>query len=374
MNFHRYSSLENNYNVKQLQNIQVAKDVEWIATEKIHGVNFSATVNDDTIKWGKRTVFIDDDLKNFNNCHLIDKRYRENVFEVFKDIKKTYSHVSHIQIFGELCGGGYENYYFNCDTTLQKIQKQIQYSPNLEFIVFDIAVFHNESKVFLNLNNVILHCNTHLNTVGILHRGTLKEMLKLNPNFITTVPKRFGLPLIENNWAEGYVIRPFNEFSSKNGRLLTKIKGSKFSETCGKEIFLPDSMYTDEQKKMVSILSTFININRFDAVESKLNDTEKLNKHKIAGLILKDIHEEYEQLYPIELTSSDIAKINHDFKRKHDLTVFSMFYQTIIENIYKYEKMKKLQDHLKCRKSIQIHIMKEIVIQYDDYKSFQTLV
>ena len=51
--------------------------------------------------------------------------------------------------------------------------------------------------------------SVQLPVVPILHRGTLTELLQIDPLFITTMPATFHphLPALEGNYAEGFILK-----------------------------------------------------------------------------------------------------------------------------------------------------------------------
>ena len=154
MQFHQYSSIENHYNEKHIDHLCVnsSEGDIWIATEKVHGANFSVATNGTEVKWGKRNSFIEEDLQQFNNSNYIKDRYERGVFQVFNDIKSMYNpSTTHIQIYGEIYGGKYSYLPTRHPKSVKNVQKQVQYSPNIEFIAFDIAVFTHIVNSYIRL-------------------------------------------------------------------------------------------------------------------------------------------------------------------------------------------------------------------------------
>lgn len=75
------------------------------------------------------------------------------------------------------------------------------------------ATWHNgqkEHRKWLNHDQLVELCNAvQLPVVPILHRGTLAELLQLDPLFLTTIPALFHphLPAVEDNFAEGFILK-----------------------------------------------------------------------------------------------------------------------------------------------------------------------
>jgi Rnl2 family RNA ligase len=292
--FVKYDSIENSSNHKAIEYItnHILPNVEWCALEKIHGSNFSCTVNHDEIKWGKRSSYIDDDaLCQFNNSHYIKEKYDENVVQLFHSVKEINPSALSIRIFGEICGGGYTGAKSSHPKSVKKVQKQIQYSPDIEFIVFDIKVFLEDESYYLDMDLVIQLCETTgMLYVPISFRGTLEEMLNLEPKYITNIPNMFELPILDNNWSEGYVIKPINEIRKNGSRIILKHKNPDFTERYPSKSFKSNSIdtMTNDETLLIEKCYGYINQNRIDNVLSKLMENEKLNRKKVSGLVFQD--------------------------------------------------------------------------------------
>ena len=64
--FKEYSSLELSTRDKFINKIRQlgydSKDIEWVASEKIHGSNFSIHFNREVARYGRRTDFLSKDI------------------------------------------------------------------------------------------------------------------------------------------------------------------------------------------------------------------------------------------------------------------------------------------------------------------------
>ena len=312
--FMHYPSIKNSYNPKAMEYFCrfISGDVLWCATEKVHGSNFSATTDGNCVKWGKRSSFIGDKaLCQFNNSHFIKHKYNDSVLHLYTRIQELIPQLTTIQIFGEICGGGYEGVKTSHRTAIKKVQKDIQYSPDIEFIVFDIRITYPKEHVqkeecietdseedcsdhvsyYLNMDEVIELCiDSDLVYTPILHRGRLEDLLELNPCFITQIPSLFNLPSLPNNYSEGYVFKPVNEVRTKGSRVILKHKNPKFSESKSekKPVIKVSKPLTPEEQNLITKCHLYINNNRMNNVMSKLMDNDKSNQKKIIGLILHD--------------------------------------------------------------------------------------
>lgn len=123
MEFKKFSSLENTYRQNLIDKVQYeGKDGGvWVATEKIHGANFSFWCNGDEVKVASRSQFVDG---TFYNCQSVINRYAEGILTWCQE-----KNVKDFVVYGELYGDG--------------IQKEVKYGQK-DFAAFDIVI---EGKV-----------------------------------------------------------------------------------------------------------------------------------------------------------------------------------------------------------------------------------
>jgi Rnl2 family RNA ligase len=280
----------------------------WNATEKIHGSNFSATTNGTDIKWGKRTTFLtDEEMEQFYNCHHIKPNYSAKILALFSSIQsKTTNPIKAIRVFGELCGGGYNGLKSGYEKQVKMVQPQIQYVPTIEFVIFDICIITKEKIYYMSMTDVIQECiYVDLPCVQILHTGTISELVKLDPNFVTMIPQLFNLEPIENNMAEGYVFKPCDEGKLPLGsRAILKHKSPAFGERSNKKVIIPRAIIesTLEHNRIIEHICAFINANRLNNVRSKLLVEDLNNNKKVSGLLIKDAIDDA----MLEMTHDDI--------------------------------------------------------------------
>jgi hypothetical protein len=371
MLFRRYHSIENAHRKGLIDNISIyaPKDVEWIALEKIHGANFSATTDGITTKWGKRSSYIcGSGLQIFNNSNIIAEKYTNSMLQLFRSVQEYMLGMGHTKptyviVYGEICGGKYQGY----TSKFRHVQKQVQYTHDIEFVVYDICVItdidtlaceetnssstthsdtniadYNQSdekveiddnnqndeedtesyhanddnsppyghrSVFLDMELVIQFCNNaNVPVTPILHSGTLQTLLNLNTQFQTLIPSLFGLPGIDGNYAEGYVLklRYENKFSSKN-RMIIKLKNPNFAEAHHKEkkIIIKaegENELNETNLNILNELKYYITENRKNSVLSKLDDLQKRNTKMVLGLVVKDAFTDFQKDNPNVIT------------------------------------------------------------------------
>ena len=313
--FHSYTSIENTHNAKFMNQVynHCPPDEQWCATEKIHGSNFSAHVDGNTIKWGKRTAFLtDEELPSFYNCHHVKENYGKKIMSLFQSIQsKSEEKIEVMRVFGELCGGGYEGILSGHKYTVESmdhipkikiinsyknkvkmVQQEVQYVPTIEFIIFDICIITSKTRYYMGMKDVIHECNmADLPCVPILHIGTIVDLVKLSPNFITTIPQIFDLPAFENNMAEGYEFKPLNEKKLPLGsRSILKHKSATFGEKSNKKVIVSRSIIkaTEKHNEIIDHICQFICVNRLNNVKSKLTSDELTNNKKVSGHLIQD--------------------------------------------------------------------------------------
>lgn len=236
MEFKKYSSIENSYRepyiekVRNSLNFQGCPDMQFSVSEKVDGCNTSIITDGCDILFGKRSSTLTESDNFYGFQDFVKNNLKDKAIGIINDIRKTHGYevIRQIQIFGEFFGGDYNGY----KSTVTKIQKGIQYCPDHEFYAFDILVSTSEKNIYLGVDE----CNQLFEKHGFfynkeLFRGTLDECLAYDPVFISTIGERLGYPRLENNFAEGVVIKPLLDLRFANGeRIIIKNKNPKFAE------------------------------------------------------------------------------------------------------------------------------------------------
>lgn len=274
-----YSSIENDYNERFMTKVRQTPNIgteQWIATEKIHGSNFSIykKVGCDQLVFCKRSGPIppkEDFMGYKETMHQIN----EQLLHVFEQVEQGLRNTDHCQIFGELFGGIYPGL-----PTTKIIQKDVYYTNGHDFSVFDIKV---DGK-YLPATDVIEICkNAGLSHVPVLGMGTFEEVSKIPFEFDSLVYERYGHPKIDGNQAEGLVLKPVvTGYLISGQRVILKRKTSKFREVTktrepsrSQNLVAPEKKIDPEISTHLVELDNYINKNRFDAVRSKLGDVAK---------------------------------------------------------------------------------------------------
>lgn len=339
--FKKYSSIENTYReafVDKIIDCGCDKKCDWLVLEKVHGANFSFICHpkegcdidknskeyeDLIVEHAKRTAILRSfgffDYKSVSD--VLDSRIKK----AYICLQKSYPNMKCMNIYGELYGGGYPGY----ESDHKLIQKGIYYNHSCSFVSFDVFVTFDDEKEtdddeketrstgkwlpYDEYSKILDECNIpHLKP---LFRGSFQDALKFNKKFITTIPSSFhNLPDIEDNYAEGVVIKPsVNLHLPNNSRVILKNKIDKFSEIQKHNPTKKERMKKTlakpqpNESENVSKVRDYITTQRLNNVISKIGPFGKHDSckpiykdfGKLMGSFSADILEEYYKDYQI---------------------------------------------------------------------------
>lgn len=267
MEFHKFSSLENTYRQNLTDKVQYeGKDGGlWIATEKLHGANFSFWCDGTEVKVASRTQFVDG---TFFNCQAVINKYSQGVMETWGCFCKE---GDILVIYGELFGGN--------------IQKEVEYGEK-DFRGFDVTI--NGAPLPKTQSFAMIRW-AGISTVPVFMVDTLAECLALPNTFKSTLtPEGYEG---ENN-AEGLVIEPVEPAWFNNGnRIYFKNKTESFTEKKPKEVKVFE--LSEEESNLLNELLTYNTEQRVSNVVSKIGAITNKDFGKILGLTVQDILEEF---------------------------------------------------------------------------------
>lgn len=335
MNHVRYPKFDNN-NEKTIAWLQRKlltefPDVEnrFIASEKLHGSNFSIYTDGESIKCARRNGFLEPG-ENFHQGQNIAEQLKSKIFDLYNFLDPKSENI--IILFGEVTG--------------ERVQLGISYGENAVRL-FDICVVSESGQTFLPFDDFQLACQKfELETVPVIKEGTLAELLALNPEFDSKILNQAG------NVAEGYVIKFWKELSFENGeereRLMLKYKCSKFDEIAHAPKKPKNLDPTDDE--MVFLTGEFascLTFSRLQAVKSKLNTKQAKNRQMMAKEMMEDVVGDLSESGKSELDSSEavgkkaMGMVNEFVARNIQILNFSneeyKIYQKMLEHVENYE-------------------------------------
>lgn len=305
--FQKYPSIENPREkiISDLEKYGYTEsDNQWCATEKIHGSNFSFITDGENILCARRSSILNDE--QFYNYQDVLSKYRNDILRLFDEIKIEFPEITQIQIYGELFGG----YFPEFVSSKPRIQKGVHYTPDIDFMVFDISVTSGEETVLLSQDDIDLYfsCDTMmLKSVPVIACGTYEELAAMSPIFATKIPDMLGLPPIENNFAEGFVMKLNKRHTVGHTRPILKCKNFKFAEVNKKSTksFVDDPSYQH--------VLPYCTQERFNNTVSKFGPD--VNLHMLTNFFVNDAVDDYKK----DLTEKDLiefAKSEKKIKKK----------------------------------------------------------
>lgn len=267
MEFKKFSSLENTYRGNLIDKTQYeGKDGGlWIATEKLHGANFSFWCDGSEVKVASRSQFVDG---TFYNCQAVINKYSDSVVSLFKLLNGEHKE---LVIYGELFGGN--------------VQKEVEYGEK-DFRAFDLTL---DGVVQNKLNQRAWCEGVGILSAPLIASGTFAECLALSNTFKSTLtPDGY----LEENKSEGLVIEPVEPNWFNNGsRIYFKNKTESFSERQAK----PKQVFelSDEESDLLNQMLEYNTPQRVSNVISKIGQVTNKDFGKILGLTTQDLLEEY---------------------------------------------------------------------------------
>jgi len=294
MKFNRYSSIDNSYRLKTVALIQEQLPKgEFVVQEKIHGSNFAIYTDGETVRYAKRGGLLNG-VENFFNYQRLERYDLESkIKNIFEYMKSEFGdEIEQVSVHGEIFGGSYPHDEVEKVNGVSRVQKEVLYAPDTEFMAFDIKI----NNTFVDMDHFIGLCEkVNIPHLPILASGTLAEVLEYPNEYQTTVPNMLGLPPIPDNICEGNVIKPVKTAYFGNGsRIVLKNKNAKFSERSGqKGTPKPKDPLPQHVLDMMAKGNEYVCENRLRNVLSKVGEVQQSEFGKILGLMSKDVLEDF---------------------------------------------------------------------------------
>ena len=368
--FSEYQHMQNHYNT-YFDLTQYKSDIEtkWVATEKIHGTNYSflyCPLKSTEVIPCRRSGTLETDPAFYSHLIIFNK-YKDQIPIIYEQLKQIYPSLKQIQLYGELFGGLYEG---KTAQGAKKVQKGINYNVTNEFLAFDLKLTLEKSSVELSVepsvelsvepsvepsiepsiepsvepsiepsNETLINQRTEFyldwdKLVNILSQTNIKlaptiaednlaNLLKLNPAFESVVHTLYDLPKLKSNLAEGYVLKPVKEtYSNRGERIIFKFKNPTFLEVNKSSDKLTNSSCSTDDKKQPNEMSaisgkllTYVTLNRYDNVFAK--QLTNVTKEELIEAMVKDIIVDY-------MDDEKVTEIADDKKEKITKVLTSM--------------------------------------------------
>lgn len=295
MEFRKYNSLENVKQklVTQIENHGYANEI-YVVTEKIHGANFGIHLDNRTgeVKFSRRGDFLEEG-ENFYGFGGVLKAQLELAIIA---LGLKFPQMSTIRVYGELFGGKLEGHEALIPENVVNVQKEVQYSPNNEFMAFEL-VLNDMPQSFATVMDVLP--NTGIKVVPVIGLAQdIYSALELPNDDNSIVPSVLGYEGPEENTKEGNVIVPWKSvlYFGNGKRVAIKNKNEKFSEKdTTKKVQKPVDL-SEEATATLSLMVTYLTENRLSNVLSKEVADNLTGKDfgRIMGLLIQDAYEDFE--------------------------------------------------------------------------------
>jgi len=332
----RYASIESVGNAKMLKMmLDSSRDVEWVATEKVHGANFAFETDGETIEYASRSAKLGAGAE-FLASNTTMPPYHPLVLKAFEIAKSYYPSIQRLLIYGEYFGGWYPlPGQPHQKKGLRKVQTGIAYSPDHHFYPFDVRLDCGTYLDFDEAKELLASAGFPL-LPEPLQRGSLEDLLAIDVESLeTTVPDMLGLPpLSEHRIAEGMIIRQAKECWVGDHRPMLKLKSRAFWE-CTNQVGVGARQAqrigsslsalgvaslsgtleeSNSLSTVVDLAKNFLTENRIRAVISKDPDLmqERLQP-RLEGLFASDIMEDLKKYHEEEVQA--VGKEVKDLKK-----------------------------------------------------------
>ena len=292
--FKKYNKITNTYDSKHVKGVKMAMvdqkipDI-WSITEKIHGSNFACYSDGETCQFASRNNMLNDDQSDaFYNFRSIKQDTIKSINKLCNDVKRSDSTVNYIIVYGELFGGMYEHEDV-AKVNQSRVQKGVQYCPDLHFKLVDIYLNRNDDSEYLHIESLYLVClKLQIDFIYPIFNGTLDECLEYQNDFDSLIYKDYNLPDVGENICEGIVIKPTTSFYDRRGnRAIFKSKNAKFAEKAGEKKRPPKEIkeLSMEDQNEVNMSLSYVTMARLENIESKIG---KLEEAKQIGQFIKE--------------------------------------------------------------------------------------
>lgn len=271
----------------------VAPGTAWLATVKYHGTNFSVHVRQgEPPAFARRKGLLKHDESHYGHESVMAKHDFTPLLSMFPD-------AAQVVVFGELYGGLYAHDAVPRNPAARCVQKGVSYSPDVHFRAFDVRVDNSDSAAtsrFLDFSDVRAVCGRlGVPVVAVRFSGPRDDVVAWAKAHAAdpVTPELPGLPAIDFNQGEGFVVRPAVEHRDPvtQDRVMLKIKNPRFDEiaTC-KSRNKVDPEKAAAAQRGADVACRYVTSCRAAAVCSKEaeKDLTMKNLKTLAGLLEKD--------------------------------------------------------------------------------------
>ena len=283
---------------------------EWVATEKVHGAHFAVRCDGVGVRAAKRREVLGDDaLDGFFGVSRIWPALSVAAGRCGAALLEAAGPEAAVTLYGELAGGHYPHPDVPSPDA-QPVQTGVWYAPNLFWLLFD-ALVEDDGRRWWVADRMLRAAAdaAGLACVPMLGHGSPQRLRELPSLYPTSVPALFGLPAIEGNHAEGYVLKPAGQWEETGARPLLKVKQEAFAEderfAGARPYIAPPQGAAGVPAWLVAQATTLLTPTRAAAAVSKLGPETpvRLVAQEIADDAAAELSEEIGGLEPAQLVS-----------------------------------------------------------------------
>lgn len=309
-------------NIENYNNEGIKQRISFYAEEKIDGANFRIASDGEDVIFGSRDTMFgsNDNWFNFKKCMETHDMYNK-VLQLAKSLKQENTDIVEVVVFGELFGG----YYPGLKSESGKIQGNVAYHNNTEFLAYDICIEANENNIttYKYLNELFmksLFVEFNIPHLKALKYGGLDELLNMDIRFNSTIPSYYDLPVLPEgfkNIVEGIVIKPiFPMYYSDGKRVVIKKKNPEFEERKEKKERTNKNLeFSEQEADFISEIESRITEQRFNAMKSKHPYNIDAEDKNCVGKLINILTEEFfadviDDMKRSNMNMEDIGKKN----------------------------------------------------------------
>jgi len=280
-------------------------DIEWCVTEKVHGSNFAFHQTSGALQLATRNQYIIGDKQFCQHLRMTPDNIHKCT-SIWNTLQEYLGDIKEMIIYGEIFGGKYEHEDVDRVNEAKRIQKGVQYHPDIKFYAYDIWLKTEASEYFLDYDMAINLFEEHnMVHAKILRKGSFGFCKIYSDKFPTTIPEYFNLPEIPDNICEGIVLKPILGLMTEGGdRVILKSKNEKFLEV-SREPKRPRKMapeLSENARDAIYEIMPYINENRLRNVLSKHGEFTKKEFGVIIKAFKEDIYMDFEyELYHLSV-------------------------------------------------------------------------
>ena len=324
MKFIKYSSIENGYRKLFIDYIKEHldfNDVTWQVTEKIDGSHLSIIVDCDTMetRYAKRSCITDD---TFMSCGVVADKYLDSAKMISEEITMLNSEIciDTIQIELEIFGQG--------------IQNRVVYGAK-DVVAYDIRITGvRDDKLFpafLDPLEVVELCDRF----GMPHAPILADGLSFDDAMAFNIHFNSAIKDgVENNYAEGVVLKPSKVMYLGNGnRVVIKNKSDKFKERMKSKRVKREEIWTDRMNDVYETINQYINHNRLRSAISKIGTITNKDFGKLMKIVSLDVLDDWAKDYEWDVDKKEQKSITKKMNREISNLIRENFLN-IIDGVY----------------------------------------